>query len=197
MESVLREMPAVRESSSEEHSEVTTIIRHKIKDGEQAAYEEWLREIVPIAARFHGHRGVNVIKPVAGSTEYTIVLHFDTVENLRGWLDSEERRKLIEKATPRLASEDRVEIKTGLEFWFTPPSTQLRARPYKQFLVTFSVIYPLTLLIPLLLNPVFEQSAFFESRYLRQFLVDAVIVASIIYAIMPRYTRLIAKWLYR
>jgi hypothetical protein len=41
----------------------------------------------------------------------TIVLHFDTIDNLRGWLDSKERRDLIDKVFPRLVSEDRVEIR--------------------------------------------------------------------------------------
>jgi antibiotic biosynthesis monooxygenase (ABM) superfamily enzyme len=90
-----------------------------------------------------------------------------------------------------------VEIKTGLEFWFTPPSRQQVARPYKQFLVTLSVIYPLTLLVPFLLRPAFDAIAPLDSLYLRQLLVDAAIVALITYVIMPRYVRLIARWLYR
>jgi uncharacterized protein len=81
--------PAV-ESSSEDRSEVTSVIRHDIKDGEQVDYEWWLQEIVPVAARFPGHRGVNVIRPATGATEYTIVLHFDTIDNLRAWLNSDE-----------------------------------------------------------------------------------------------------------
>jgi uncharacterized protein len=139
-----------------EHSEVTSVIRHNIRAGQQSTYEAWLREIVPVASAFPGHRGVNVIRPPAGTSEYTVVLHFDTIDNLRGWLDSDQRRKLIDKALPVLAGEDSVEIKTGLEFWFTPPSRKQVARPYKQFLVTLSVIYPLTIIVPLLLKPGIE-----------------------------------------
>ena len=187
---------AAAESSPGEHSEVTSVIRHKVKDGEQPGYEKWLREIVPVAAHFPGHRGVNVIRPAAGGSEYTVVLHFDTIDNLRAWLDSGERRALIDKALPILAGEDSVEIKTGLEFWFTPPSRQQAARPYKQFLVTLSVIYPLTLLVPLLLKPVFDAIPPLGSLYIRQLFVDAAIVALLTYVIMPRYVKLIAKWLY-
>src|SRR5215471_3105455 len=132
-----------------ERSEVTSVIRHNIKGGKQAVYQAWLREIVPTAANFPGHRGVNVIRPPAGGSEYTVVLHFDTIDNLRAWLDSSQRHTLIEKVLPILAGEDNVEIKTGLEFWFTPPSRKQAARPYKQFLVTLSVIYPLTIFVPL------------------------------------------------
>jgi uncharacterized protein len=179
------------------HSEVTSIIRHDVKAEEREGYEEWLQEIVPLAAHFPGHRGVNVIRPAKGATEYTIVLHFDTLENLRGWLDSKERRELIDKAFPRLAGEDRVEINTGLEFWFTPPSKEQHASPYKQFLVTLSVIYPLTIVVPSLLIPAFDRVPFLGNSLVRQFIVDTAIVALITYVIMPRYTRAIAKWLYR
>ena len=183
--------------SPAEHSEVTSVIRHSIKEGEQAAYEAWLREIVPVAAAFPGHRGVNVIRPPAGGSEYTVVLHFETINSLQAWLDSDQRRKLVDKALPILAGEDRVEIKTGLEFWFTPPSRKQVARPYKQFLVTLSVIYPLTIVVPLLLKPAIDPIPYLRSPYLSQLIIDITIVGLITYVIMPRYVRLIASWLYR
>jgi antibiotic biosynthesis monooxygenase (ABM) superfamily enzyme len=187
---------AEAKSAPDEHSEVTSVVRHTVRPGKQEAYEAWLREIVPLASHSPGHRGVNVIRPSSGSTTYTVVLHFDTIDNLRDWLDSEQRRKLIDKAMPLLVGEDNVEIKTGLEFWFTPPSKPQGARPYKQLLVTLSAIYPLTLIVPLLLNPVFGFVPALNASYVRQLFVDAAIVALLIYVIMPRYTRLLAKWLY-
>lgn len=190
--------PPVADTTKGEHSEVTSVIRHDVKEKEQAGYEEWLRKIVPVASQFPGHRGVNVIRPAKGETEYAVVLHFDTIDNLRAWLDSKERKGLIEQVLPKLASEDRVEVKTGLEFWFTPPLKQQPHAPaYKQFLVTLSVIYPLTLLVPLLLRPLFAYSRLLTIIYVRQLLVDVVIVALITYVIMLRYTRAIARWLYR
>jgi antibiotic biosynthesis monooxygenase (ABM) superfamily enzyme len=180
-----------------DRSEVTSVIRHNVTSGKQAAYEAWLHEIVPIASGFPGHRGVNVIRPPAGGSEYTVVLHFDTIDNLRSWLDSGERHALIEKVLPILAGEDSVEIKTGLEFWFTPPSKKQVARPYKQFLVTLSVIYPLTILIPLLLNPVLDRIPLTRPHLVGQLIVDITIVGLITYLIMPRYVRLLSKWLYR
>ncbi len=182
--------------ASSEHSEVTSIIRHTVKDGHQEEYEKWLREIVPVASKFPGHRGVNVIKPAPGGSNYAVVLHFDSIDNLRAWLDSPERRKLIAKVVPNLVPYDDVEIKTGLEYWFTPPSGKPAARPYKQFLVTLSVIYPLTIPVPLLLRPIFNLLPLQLPAYLQQFLIDATIVGLLTYIIMPRYVRLIAKWLY-
>ena len=97
---------------TENRSEVTSVIRHDIKEGEQVGYEKWLAEIVPVAAHFPGHRGVNVIRPAAGATEYTIVLHFDTIDNLRAWLDYSvqrndqirEKSAILSRHSPLMAS---------------------------------------------------------------------------------------------
>jgi antibiotic biosynthesis monooxygenase (ABM) superfamily enzyme len=55
---------------------------------------------------------------------------------------------------------------------------------------------PLTIPIPALVNPIFGLLTVQLPAYLEQFFVDAVIVGSITYVIMPRYVRLIANWLY-
>jgi len=64
---------------------------------------------------------VSVIRPHAASDAYTIALHFDSVANLRKWLDSETRVHLMEKIRPYLRAAEAINIKTGFEFWFTPP----------------------------------------------------------------------------
>jgi len=175
---------------------VTTVIRHRPKADAVARYEAWLKEIVPVASRFCGHRGVNVIRPHGKSDAYTIVLHFDTMDYLRGWLDSEVRAHLIDQIRPYLRSDENIDIKTGLEFWFTPPPGGKPAKPYKQFLVTLSAIFPLTIIVPWLFAPIFARQPALAVSGLRQFLVAAVIVALMTYVVMPRYTRLVSRWLY-
>ena len=38
---------------------VTAVIQQTVRREAVAAYEQWLKKVVPIAARFPGHRGVN------------------------------------------------------------------------------------------------------------------------------------------
>lgn len=127
-------------------SAVTTIIVQQPLKSQIQAYENWLREIVPLAQTAPGHRGVNVIRPHGLSSEYTIVLHFDSEIHLQHWLESETRRQLVEKVKPLLDIDEKIEIKTGLEFWFTPPEARKAAPPFKQFLITLSAIFPLSML---------------------------------------------------
>ena len=181
----------------EADSSVTTIIVHRPLKDQVSAYESWLAEIVPIAQTFVGHRGVNIIRPYGNSEDYTIVLHFDDEKSLRGWLDSETRKRLIEKVRPCLNAEEKIEIKPGIEFWFTPPDSRKVAPAYKQFLVTLSAIFPLTVIVPWLMAPVFSWVPVLGVFGLRQFIVASIIVAIMTFWLMPRYIRLIARWLYR
>ena len=175
---------------------VTTVIHQRPKPDAVARYEDWLKEIVPVAQQFAGHRGVNVIRPQAGSDAYTIVLHFDGSAKLQKWLSSDVRKRLIEKIQPFMRTTEDIEIKTGLEFWFTPLAGGKHAKAYKQFLVTLSAIFPLTVIIPWLLQPVFTWLPVLALPIVSQFVVGVIIVGLMTWAIMPYYTRLISRWLY-
>jgi uncharacterized protein len=177
---------------------VTSVIRHTVKAGSESRYEAWLKEVTPIAQTFPGHRGVNFIRPPKGSRSYTTVLHFDTIEHLEGWLSSDARKRLLAKIEPYLEGGDQVENTTGLEFWFTPPdSEQKQVKRYKQFLVTWSVIFPLTIFVPWVLHPVFQTIPFLGLPAISNLIVAGMIVGLLMYVIMPPYTRLVATWLYR
>lgn len=176
---------------------VTTVIVQRPLKAHVAEYEAWLKEIMPVAQTFSGHRGVNVIRPHGQGDGYTIVLHFDTEAHLCAWLESDVRKRLVEKVRPYLHADEIIDVKPGIEFWFTPPDNRKAAPAYKQFLVTLSAIFPLTVIVPWLLAPVFEHVPALAANGVRQLFVDTVIVALMIFLIMPRYVKLVSKWLYR
>ena len=66
----------------------------------------------------------------------------------------------------------------------------------RPFLVTFSAIFPLTILVPWLLQPVFAWLPTLGLPVVQPFIIAALIVAVMTYLVMPRYTRLISRWLY-
>ena len=178
-------------------SEVVSVIRHEVRPGHDADYEAWVADVLPIAESFPGHHGVAIIRPPEGSRVYTIVLHFDTLEHLRGWLESEVRRRLLDKVQPFLThAPGEVEIKAGLEFWLSPPG-QKHARPYTQFLLILSALYPLSLGMAWLAQPLFAAVPALALAPLRAFILAASIVAVMTWIVMPRYTRLVAAWLYK
>lgn len=178
-----------------ENAVISKIIQRPRKDAIND-YEAWLKQIIPIAQSYDGHKGVNIIRPTGHQTDYTIVLHFESIDKLKGWLDSQDRKNLIEKVLPLLDRDEKIDIHTGFEFWFTPPQTKKHPAAYKQFLITSSAIYPLTLIVPWALSHGFDILEISDLHALKGFLTAITIVALMVYAIMPRYTRLVSSWLY-
>lgn len=171
-------------------------ITHSVKDGARQRYEEWTREVLGAVSSYPGYLGREVFLPTHGNRKYTIIVRFDDEEHLKNWADSDTRREFIDRAGDLLEKGDQNEIRTGVDFWFTPEG----ARPpkaWKQFLLTASVVYPLSLILPRLLAPLYA-----AVPPLRHPLVGALIMAALLtglltFVIMPRYTRLVRTWLYK
>lgn len=68
----------------------TVVITHRVRDGRQAEYEEWMNEIGPLCRSFAGNLDWQIIHPVPGfSSTYTIIIRFDTGAHLRAWTESQ------------------------------------------------------------------------------------------------------------
>jgi antibiotic biosynthesis monooxygenase (ABM) superfamily enzyme len=175
---------------------VTSVIEHTVKPGSQADYENWLKRIAAIAERFPGHLGISYVAPIAGSTTYTLVLRFDTLEHAQDWFQSAARKSLVAEIEPHLQTSESIDIETGLEFWFrTPPGAKPPSR-FKQSLVTLGVLYPLTLILPPLVSLSTGWSQWLSLGPVRTLMTDALVVGLLSYVLMPRVTRLLSRWLY-
>jgi antibiotic biosynthesis monooxygenase (ABM) superfamily enzyme len=173
---------------------VTLVIEHCLVAGAAPRYEAWLEEIVPAAKRYAGHQGIDILRPGAGSTRYTLVLRFDRVDHLRAWLESAERAALIARIEPWLAADEKLQAASGLEFLFAAPTAPAPPR-YKQFLLTLSAIYPLTTVVPAALMPLLKATPWLGVGWSSNLIVSSIIVYLMVYVVMPRYTRLVARWL--
>ena len=67
---------------------------------------------------------------------------------------------------------------------------------WKQYLITWSAIYPLVLGVHFAISPVLRRVGILASPPLATFAVTAVVVFLMVYMVMPRYTRLVQRWLF-
>ncbi len=176
----------------------TVVITHHVREGYEAAYEAWLDEIGPLCRSYPGNLDLQVIRPVPGLTvTSTVVIRFDTHEHLKGWMESADRKRLIEKIRPLLAKDDTFHVRSGLEFWFAPEGSKARVPVrWKQFLITWSAIYPLGMAVTYSMAPALERAGV-SNHYLAVLLISGVTVWLMVYVVMPHYTRLFKHWLYR
>jgi len=176
----------------------TVVITHRVREGWHDGYEEWLDKIAPLCKAYPGHLDWHIVRPIKGLTAtYTVVIRFDTREHLEAWMHSADRKRLIEEVQPLLAKDDDFFIRSGLDFWFTPEGAKAKVPVrWKQFLVTWSAIYPLVLVMPLLVVPVMRFTGVPEWRALTTLVATGAIVGLMTYVVMPRYTKLLKRWLF-
>jgi antibiotic biosynthesis monooxygenase (ABM) superfamily enzyme len=181
------------------HSDgATVVINHRVRSDKHAEYERWLEEIAPLCRASPGHLDWHIVRPIPGVTEtYTVIIRFDTTAHLRNWMESSERGRLIEKVQPLFVGADDFYISSGLDFWFTPAGAKAKLPVrWKQFLLTWSAIYPLALGVPFAVSPLLRLVGAPASLPLTTLAVTAVVVFLMVYVVMPRYTRLVQRWLF-
>lgn len=176
----------------------TVVITHRVREGKHAEYEAWLGEIAPLCQASPGHLDWHIVRPIRGLTEtYTVIIRFDTVVHLKQWMESPARARLIEKVKPLFVTGDDFFVSSGLDFWFTPGGAKASVPVrWKQYLVTWSAIYPLALGVPLALRPLLSRLGAADNHLLTTLIVTAIVVFLMVYVVMPRYTKLIKRWLF-
>ena len=176
----------------------TVVITHRVRAGRHANYEAWLGEISPLCKAALGHLDWHIVRPVAGLTEtYTVIIRFDTAAHLKKWMDSPARARLIEIVRPLLVTGDDFFVSSGLDFWFAPGGAKATVPVrWKQYLVTWSAIFPLVLGVPLLVRPLLSYLGAPDNQLLTTLVVTGTVVFLMVYVVMPRYTKLIKRWLF-
>jgi uncharacterized protein len=184
--------------SSSELEGATVVITHRVRNGKHDEYEKWLTEIAPLCKASLGHLDWHIVRPIPGLSEtYTVIIRFDTKEHLQNWMESPTRNHLIEKVQPLFVTGDDFFVSSGLDFWFTPTEAKAKVPVrWKQYLVTWSAIYPLALAVPLIIGPALQRLGIPDVRFLTTLVVTGIIVFLMVYLVMPRYTKLIQRWLF-
>ncbi|MDF9618978.1 antibiotic biosynthesis monooxygenase [Pseudomonas entomophila] len=177
---------------------VTLVIQHKVRAQALAHYETWLKRAVTTARRQPGHLDVNVIRPDDGGRHFTTVVRFADAGLLQAWVNSAERQALISEVLPLLEDGDQTQVHDDPEFWFTPPSVGTAQPPrWKQALLTYLVICPMTLLIPQLLAPLFARYPLLGGPITGNLISNLFVILPVVFYIMPWVTRRCASWLRR
>jgi antibiotic biosynthesis monooxygenase (ABM) superfamily enzyme len=192
------EIIAKMKVSEPEQNGATVVITQRVREGQEAAYENWLAEIQPACRSYAGHLDSHVIRPISGLTStYTFVIRFDTIANLRNWMESKDRNRLIQKARQLVMHDDNYAIRSGLDFWFTPEGKGVKVPvKWKQCLLTWSAIYPLVLFVPRAMAPLMRDAGVSQNGSIATLIGTMTICVLMTYIIMPHYTKAVRRWLY-
>ncbi len=170
---------------------LTIVVTWLVRQGRESEFEAWRREISTAALRFPGHMGIDVILPGATQGEYVVIFRFDTYQHLRAWQESDIRRELLKKAEPFRESEPSYRMESGLEYWFAPLGIPGSPPRWKMALVTVLGVWPVSLLVPWLLNPLIGK----QPPALQALVIAVGIVIVLTWVVMPVLVRILRPWL--
>lgn len=93
---------------------VTAVTAVKVRRGEEGAFAGWLTRLNETIAPFPGFVSAVVIPPAPPlQAEWVMVQRFQTIDELRAWMGSTERRALLDESAPLLVDEGTTNVIAG------------------------------------------------------------------------------------
>jgi uncharacterized protein len=130
-------------------SPVSAVISTRVKAGKEAEYRLWERKIAAAQAQAAGFQGYRFEPPVPGvQDDFVAILRFDAEAHLQEWLDSPERKKLVEEAAPLTEEFHSRIIRSGFEHWFADSAATVWPGPaaWKMNMLVLLLLYPIVFL---------------------------------------------------
>ncbi|MCR6628695.1 MAG: antibiotic biosynthesis monooxygenase [Magnetospirillum sp.] len=172
---------------------VTIMVSRDVSPANRDLFEAAMRELTDRSLGYAGHLGVTVFRPAAGEAAYRILFKFDSQTNYESWRASPEVAGLIAKVDGLTEEKASVAVLNGLESWFTLPGITPKPPPRpKMALVTWAALFPLVSLLLTVLQPVLSRVPFLVGTLI----VTGLVTVLMTYVVMPRLTRLLARWLF-
>jgi antibiotic biosynthesis monooxygenase (ABM) superfamily enzyme len=103
---------------------VTVLYSRRVKPGREADFQAWAHGIVAASREFPGHLSASVLDDPSGR-EYHVLFSFADRRTLRAWLDSDERRRWLDRVGELIEADQGLQQLTGLETWFKLPGAKV------------------------------------------------------------------------
>jgi len=173
---------------------VTVVVSHPVDPGDEDAFLAWQERVTDAERKFAGFRGAELFRPVAGvQDEWTALYRYDTDEHLNTWLESTERKRLLDEG--RRFKDFRLHrISSPFGSWFAQPGGDEEGGGPAQWKTALSVLvglYPTVVLLTLAINALWKKSELWAALLVGNILS----VTLLTWVVMPIVTRALRFWL--
>lgn len=171
---------------------VTAVVSVRVDPDHRDEYLELYHEIDGAMSRAPGFVRTEMFEPVPGLQDDTVVVFtFDGRENLDAWLESPERRAILDRMQPFVETPHTINVVGGWGGWFDLGEDQ--PRRWKQAVVVLLALYPTILLLTLIDNRWVPD----PPLPLDVLMTNIAGVVILTWLLMPRLTRAFNNWLSR
>jgi uncharacterized protein len=174
----------------------SAVISTRIRPGQEDAYRAWERRIAAAQARAPGFQGYRFEPPIPGVQEdWLTILRFDSEANLQAWLNSPERKKLVQEADSFTEEYHTRIVRTGFDQWFEVRGSNAPSPPaWKQNMIVLMTLYPVVFSITALFeHPLLVQQ--FKMPHWAALFVDNVLSVLVLSLLTPWASRQLNWWL--
>lgn len=173
---------------------VTVVVSHPVDPADEEAFLTWQGRITDTERQFPGFKGAELFRPVPGVQDaWTALYRFDTDAHLTSWLESDERRHLLDEGR-RFQEFELHRISSPFGSWFAPPGGGEEAGGPAQWKTALSVLvglYPTVVLLTLAISEAWKGAELWAGL-----LVGNIASVSLLtWVVMPVVTRALRFWL--
>lgn len=172
---------------------VTVVVSHPVDPAQANEFVEWQQRVTDAERAFPGFGGSELFRPVPGVQEdWTAVFRFDTEEHLNDWLESPERKRLLEEGAHFQDFElRRISGPFGSWFSFGGDADAEGPAQWKTALSVLVGLYPTVVLLTLGISEIWEDGELWETLLLG----NVLSVSLLTWVVMPIVTRALHFWL--
>lgn len=178
---------------SEEEQGVVEVIVTEVNPAYADAYRAWIGKIHAAESKFPGFRKVYIQSPSRKEgRSWVTFLQFDNARNLDRWLDSPERKEILQESESFVEKIESHRVVSSFAGWFADRSG-LNAIPpvWKQTMLVLLVLFPIVMVELKYLSPLLTG---FNSS-VATFIGNAISVSLISWPMMPVCIRCLRWWL--
>jgi uncharacterized protein len=177
---------------AQEEDLVTVVVSHPVARASEDEFLAWQQRVTDAERSFPGFRGSELFRPVPGvQEEWTAMFRFDTTENLNNWLQSEQRKRLLDEGEQFQEFElHRVSSPFGSWFDFDGDTAQGPAA-WKTTLSVLVGLYPTVVLLTLGIAELWPSGELWATLLLGNILS----VCLLTWVVMPGVTKGLRFWL--
>ncbi len=155
-------------------------------------YRAWIAKIHHVEAKFPGFRGVYVQSPKGRGKHWITLLQFDSMQNLEGWLQSPERKQVLQESAPLISSLEAHRVFSPYAGWFASIAKVGELPPvWKQTMLVLLVLFPIVVFELKYLSPLLSGL----NSSVSTFISNALSVTLISFPMMPIAILFLGWWL--